>query len=320
MVRVVKAFIVVLLYSAVSIGAPANDDLIGSARIKVSCDCFRDVKVDSVFAIVVDDTSAFLVGEKKGKIEWKRPIPIGEINIAKTTIDCCEDGKTVVFSSQAPFSAYESVQKFTFDGKKFVDAGSDSRDPSAETVATAIALAEAGDAAKLDTFNCEIIYPDRYVNGPVIAEALAKGHAAALALYKNKQPGKAAARMKLMFKTAYNISAQVADGNETAAMSDMEKYLGRCKAAGTEKNAYLAPLNDYGFFLQEAGDHKAAIDLFRLVIKEDPARAVAYLNLGDSYWSLKDTAHAKEAYGTYAVLMKKLNKEAGMPRRVRERM
>ena len=45
-----------------------------------------------------------------------------------------------------------------------------------------------------------------------------------------------------------------------------------------------AILNDYGFFLDEAGQHDKAISVLQVVIARDPNRAVAYLNLADKVW------------------------------------
>jgi len=82
-------------------------------------------------------------------------------------------------------------------------------------------------------------------------------------------------------------------------------------------------VNDYnnlGYFLEQAGDYKGAIFILLKVIESFPSRTVAYINLGDAYFGLKNSAKAKEAYNTYITLMKKSGKETKIPKRVYDRI
>jgi hypothetical protein len=308
-----------LFAPALHVHSSEYDEIVGTVQAYVHCDCFKERGTDTVLATIVDDSSVYLVGLKKHAVLWKFAIPVGQINPAKTRIDCCNDGKTIEVVSQAPFSAEENVEKFSFDGKKFTALESGFKDPSLETIAAAVKLALAGDKSALDTFNTQILYPQRYVNSESIGDALAKGHKAALRLYKSKEPAEAAERLKLMFKATYDFCSLISSESAPESAADIEKYCAAWRGAEVEKAAYMAPLNDYGFFLQESGDHKDAVEVFELVIREDSSRAVTYLNGADSYWGMKDLTQAKSMYRKYCEVMKSQKKESGITRRAIDR-
>jgi tetratricopeptide (TPR) repeat protein len=77
--------------------------------------------------------------------------------------------------------------------------------------------------------------------------------------------------------------------------------------------------NDLGFLLGEAGYYQESIELLNAVIARNPTRTVAYLNLADSYWGLKDKKPAAQAYKQYATLMTGAGKASKIPVRVAER-
>jgi hypothetical protein len=78
--------------------------------------------------------------------------------------------------------------------------------------------------------------------------------------------------------------------------------------------------NDLGFFLEQGKKYREAVELLEKVVNADPNRTVAYINLGDAYFGLKDSAKAKKAYLKYIDLMKKDGKSAKIPKRVFERV
>ncbi len=69
----------------------------------------------------------------------------------------------------------------------------------------------------------------------------------------------------------------------------------------------VANLNNIAFYAQKAGSHSEAVYILEKVIEKEPKRAVAYLNIGDSYWQLEDHSQAKENYNKYIRLMKDKN-------------
>ena len=74
-------------------------------------------------------------------------------------------------------------------------------------------------------------------------------------------------------------------------------------------------LNDLGFFMQENGEHKKSIVVFKEVLKQMPNRMVAHLNIADSYWETGQHDLAREHYSRYCSLMKTNNKENRTPDR-----
>ncbi len=119
---------------------------------------------------------------------------------------------------------------------------------------------------------------------------LGEAHASALALFKS---GKAREAAQTLGKAAgpkpWNISRDV-----------------------------LTIYNDWGFFLEEAKQYPEAIEVLSAVVAAFPDRTPAYLNQGDAYVGLGDTAKAKAAYQRYADLMKKAGLERKIPDRVKK--
>lgn len=77
--------------------------------------------------------------------------------------------------------------------------------------------------------------------------------------------------------------------------------------------------NDLGFLFGETGYYEESIELLNAVIARNPTRTVAYLNLADSYWGLKNRELAAQAYKQYASLMSDAGKVSKIPGRVLER-
>ncbi|KOY02250.1 hypothetical protein AM274_12875 [Pseudomonas nunensis] len=77
--------------------------------------------------------------------------------------------------------------------------------------------------------------------------------------------------------------------------------------------------NDLGFLFGETGYYGESVELLSAVIARSPTRTVAYLNLADSYWGLKDKVRAAQAYKQYAALMTDAGKASKIPARVAER-
>jgi len=89
----------------------------------------------------------------------------------------------------------------------------------------------------------------------------------------------------------------------------------------TNKNPrYTQILNDYGFFLSLAERRRAAVLVLAYVIKREPARAVAHLNIADVFFDQKAADEARAHYRTYHDLMLKADKKDKIPARVFERV
>lgn len=88
---------------------------------------------------------------------------------------------------------------------------------------------------------------------------------------------------------------------------------------GGQHPAVTAILNDYGFFLAEAGLPERAAAVLQAVVARAPDRAVAYLNLADAEHAQGQTQAAREHYRRYADLMGEAGKTDKIPARVGER-
>ncbi|OEK08564.1 hypothetical protein A8C32_03695 [Flavivirga aquatica] len=78
--------------------------------------------------------------------------------------------------------------------------------------------------------------------------------------------------------------------------------------------------NDIAYYLEQSKACGAAIFLLKKIIVKFPNRLVAYINLGDAYWSIGDNKKAKNAYKKYFELMKSKEKESKIPKRVFDRL
>jgi tetratricopeptide (TPR) repeat protein len=76
--------------------------------------------------------------------------------------------------------------------------------------------------------------------------------------------------------------------------------------------------NDLGFFLEEGGKYKEAVQVLEEVTRAVPDRTAAYLNLGDAYVGLSDTPRAKAAYKQYQKLMQQSGNGAKIPKRIQK--
>lgn len=82
--------------------------------------------------------------------------------------------------------------------------------------------------------------------------------------------------------------------------------------------AHVGAINDYGYFLEQAGRLEQAIFVLSQVVEQFPARTPAYLNLGDAYQKAGHTDKAKASYAKYVDLMEKSGKGSKVPARVRQ--
>ncbi|HEY0077354.1 MAG TPA: tetratricopeptide repeat protein [Pyrinomonadaceae bacterium] len=280
----------------------------------------REVKV-----VVRDNKNAWLVGLAGERVVWKKQFVLKEeLNTPKTYPSC--KGRTVELYSQFPFSAGATIQTFNWDGETLRFVSMRREDPSAEFVEAAIKAAESGDARKLKAIftpreegDIGVLYPHRYINNSTLADAIRRGHAAALKLLKEGRSREAAERLSLMFDTTADLS-NLSMGEVEAKDGRLGRWLAVWKAEEIDAKDYLTALNDYGYFLQQAGDNRAALPVFEAVVRLAPQRAVARLNLADSLWALGDVDDAKRQYQLYQHMMTADDKRDRIPARVAERL
>lgn len=277
-----------------------------------------------VFVVVRSNAEVLLVGARGDGVVWKKKFPLRrEVNTPKTYPSC--EARKIELYSQFPFSAGAVVQTFSWDGRALRFVSSRTEDPSAEFMEKAIAAAEAGDARTIESMfgeteegEVDMLYPGMYINGPALGEAIKRGQASALAQFKTGGPHEAARRLALMFDVTVELAAFVASGPSTKQAP--ERWLTTWKEIEVDTAVYAPALNDYGFYLQETGEHATAVAVFEAVVEREARLAVARLNLADSLWALGRKPEARAHYKAYRELMTAENKAARIPARVGERL
>ncbi|CAM3749608.1 tetratricopeptide repeat protein [Flavobacterium gelidilacus] len=78
--------------------------------------------------------------------------------------------------------------------------------------------------------------------------------------------------------------------------------------------------NNIAYNYEQLGNYNEAIFLLEKIVKKDPNRVVAWLNLADAQWGNDENKEAKVSYQKYISLMKSQNKDIKkIPQRVYER-
>lgn len=223
----------------------------------------------------------------------------GMYNPAKTEWRWNPDEGTVQVYSQLPFSAFTYWADYRLDTAPpaLVLLGEGTMDPSRDAVDAAWRLIDSGMVAQaVDTVSM-IFYPQYYYESEEMgAAALARSHGLALDLYRGGDAAAACSTMAVVVDSACSF------------WSDFEWPCGYGSAAGyaagraaefLPREDYAEMINDYGFFLLEAGHPERASVMLEGVIAVAPDRAVAYLNLADALWALGRFDEARPLYGEY---------------------
>ncbi len=82
----------------------------------------------------------------------------------------------------------------------------------------------------------------------------------------------------------------------------------------------IVQYNNIAFYLEQSGLYKESIYVLREILKKDPNRVVAWLNLADAQWGDGKKTEAKSSYQKYISLMKSQKKDLKkIPQRVYDR-
>jgi hypothetical protein len=142
-------------------------------------------------------------------------------------------------------------------------------------------------------------------------------------------PARAAFRKQLA-AASRRAAARYRAGDKPGAVAALEPLLkdknflaltGTDPMSGKPEDPRLVgELNNYGFYLEEAGRPADATRVLMAVTDIDPDRTVAYLNLADAQFASGDRGAAKASYAAYRKRMIAAGKAARVPARVAERM
>jgi tetratricopeptide (TPR) repeat protein len=303
---------------------PLGDfELNGSPQLKKNGADKLVVHVDEGGTNNSDAQKAILQGVKNGKVIWQKPLPLKEeMNLPKS--GAYVKGSYIELWSQAPFRATTSYQKFFWDGNKATFKGDRVEDTSSDAVEKYEKLAASGTRAQFESAQkkgeLEIMYPMNYVHASIAGSMISQGRKAALELYRKGDKQGALDRMKLALDCAGDYMGVMYAGEDITKEPGSAWFnIFASESADMDAASYLPAINDCAFFMQETKRNGEAAALLRQVVKRDPDRVVAYLNLADSLWAIGKNEEAKQFYAQYIERMTSGNELAMVPPRAEER-
>ena len=255
-----------------------------------------------------------------GELYWFGSVKFsGNYNPAKTDVFYDEEEGLVKILSQRPFSAfyYGARYRWDMDSQQLILLEEWSEDPSAKAVKKVHELLEQGLIAEAGKVLIGIFYPGNYYSDYEMAAVfLERAHQLALERYQQEDTEGAVEIMEEGFNTfeltlGSDWYMQFAS-KEDYDTSDFAKHLGF--------PTFIIDINDYGFFLEQAGRAEEAVVVLKQVLLLDTTRVVAYLNLADALWKTGETEEAKSNYDKYVAMMQKKGFSGKIPDRVWERV
>jgi hypothetical protein len=305
------------------------EEYLGKGRAKLFRGSLGFLPEDLDFHVAVATDSSnedsswrlYLYGVSK---DYSRVLLLGKavndpfINLAK--FDLTSKGNQLHLWSQWPFRAAELQTDLEWDGSELKVLRSDDADPTAEYYEQLEAFLQKEDLEGLIQHIQDYapFYPHQYEGFYVTPKPiLLLTHKKALDAYQSGDAEKAKDYMEFGLDQYESVFLQRELTSLT--MEDLEKKEEDPWAAEkVNKQELILFLNDYAFFLSEAGDDSAAEPLLRRVIALDPKRTVAYINLGDVCWNLNKQSEARTYYITYMDLLGDNKSKA--PQRVIDRI
>jgi len=324
-----KKFIILIVFLFLSLPAeashPVSEDVRKHIKVTGSSD-IRDVQnfppswlpdgIKSLFIITMpqDRTKIILTGRGKdgifssfGRVEFN-----GELNIAKTDVFYDEEDGLIHIYSQMPCSAfyYGATYRWDKESEKLVIVKEWHEDPSADALKEVESLLAAGEIDKASEKLNTMFYPGHYYDTPEMeVKFLRSAHKKALEEYR-----KGSNNSWKLIKTAISVLGDKwvfrFKSREDYEKSDFNKYM--------TYGEFITAMNDYGFFMEQAGKCKDAIFVLTCVLTLSPDRTPAHLNLADALYKYGSKEEAKKYYKTYMELMKKEGKD--IPSRVYKRL
>ena len=141
---------------------------------------------------------------------------------------------------------------------------------------------------------------------------------------KNKELSNLKITNETFFKTLFNKYKDANDNKTSNKVSgnlnfdDLADLLALIPIDKKNINKY----NDLAYYIGESKNGSiCSIFLLKEIIKKDPSRVVAYLNLADAQWNFDQKENASRYYKKYSLLMKSSSKDlTKIPQRVYDRI
>ncbi len=265
---------------------------------------------------ITDNNTQFVIARTKPKKD--------EVYGKVDDYDC--KGNTISISEKWPFTNFYTDRVYKWDGTKLQQIKITTHDSSSAAVDDALNKALNRNLQEAVSVLGSVLYPRHYLGCETIEDFLKKGHKATLSIQKTKGFEPAATALENTFELMVAVAAYKYDDDPLFVPDPKlstpipNRWLETFKHCKISTSKYIVALNDYGFFLQQAGQNDKAVGILQLVVSEDPKRIVAYLNLADAYWSLGKLQEAIDNYRRYEKLMVDSQKADKVPAKVKERL
>lgn len=250
---------------------------------------------------------------KEGDLVWSKQLgdcPTGILNASA-------NGDLLTVSWRDGDGPVWHNDKYKIAGNSAIIESSSTVDAYAEQMNKQVDEVLNGDADAVNDGSVESV-PGTYINNNFIADTIRKGQRKALQLYGLDDPAAAAERLATIFDlSAKAINTQRIEINP--ALNRYDQWLDAWQYQQLPQADYITALNDYGFFLQRSGCLKQSVEVLCLVTSVSQDRAVAHLNLADSYWKLGKQNEAQISYQNYLHLMGSEDRKR-IPSRVFQRL
>ena len=223
------------------------------------------------------------------------------------------DNGVIFVHSEQPGTARQHVASYTFDGKHVKRLEQWVEDPSLELLQSVYQLLDDGKLTSAAEALDMIFYPLEYYEPAAMAAAFAmRAHELALEAYRAGRVEEAAEQLLFVFELETWKSSSCLKSRGCYQDSPISQHL--------PLPDFLVIFNDFGFFLEQAGQLVEAAAVLQTVLELDPDRLVAKLNLADVMWGLHLYYQAKDYYQDYQTMMKDRGISQQIPERVTVRV
>ncbi len=220
---------------------------------------------------------------------------------------------SIVVASEQPYRSQQHLAAYRFDGESLTLLRQWSQDPSAEALALVYAHLDAGAITEAACVLENIMYPQAYYrDADMAARFLTAAHSAALKAFRENDPDEAADLLGAAFGLHVYAATANTDSRPCYENSPLQTEL--------PFSRFLVILNDYGFFLEQAGRLWEAADVLKTVLTLDPERTAAMLNYGDTLWELYLYYQSLPYYQSYTDRMQERGLAESIPERGWERL
>lgn len=242
----------------------------------------------------------------------------GEYNFAKSFASWQPEDSILELIFQMPYSARYAGVQYAWEGDDLVPVEWLAGDPSRETLVNVDTLLASGCIGEAADELATIFYPGYYYDpGRMAAQFLRSAHEYAMEEYEE---GNTEAAVNSFEEADEAMDLLLMPYPWYGGFQDSSDYAESSISDHMRIGEFTRIANDYGFFLEQYGNFEKAVDVLYGVLKLDPERMVAYLNIADALWGLGESGNAAEFYRTYADMMMQVNLGSQIPPRVNSRV